>query len=30
LKKPGDILEGGEVIPGFALDLSEFFAEPEL
>ncbi|MFS8779218.1 Uma2 family endonuclease [Synechococcus sp. W55.1] len=29
LKKPGDILEDGEVIPGFALDLSEFFAEPE-
>jgi Uma2 family endonuclease len=29
LKRPGDILEGEEVIPGFALDLSEFFAEPE-
>ncbi len=29
LKRPGDILEGEEVIPGFTLDLSEFFAEPE-
>ena len=29
LKRPGDLLEGEDVIPGFSLDLSEFFAEPE-
>jgi len=28
-KRPGDILDGGDVLPGFTLDLSEFFAEPE-
>ncbi len=29
LKRPGDRLEGEDVIPGFSLDLSEFFAEPD-
>ncbi|MCS6783313.1 MAG: Uma2 family endonuclease, partial [Gloeomargarita sp. SKYG98] len=28
-KRPGDCLSGEDVIPGFALDLAEFFAEPE-
>lgn len=28
-KRPGDILEGGDVIPDFRLDLVDFFAEPE-
>lgn len=29
LKRPGDCLEGEDVIPGFSLDLSDFFAEPD-
>ncbi|MCS7031343.1 MAG: Uma2 family endonuclease [Gloeomargarita sp. SKYG116] len=28
-KRPGDCLSGEDVIPDFALDLAEFFAEPE-
>jgi Uma2 family endonuclease len=28
-KRPGDLLDGEDVIPGFTLDLAEFFAEPE-
>ncbi|NJM00262.1 MAG: Uma2 family endonuclease [Synechococcaceae cyanobacterium SM2_3_2] len=29
-KRPGDLLDGGDVIPGFTLDLADFFPEPEI